>query len=60
VPDKHQLIIAQLGHELRDQLDSLAVPRLAICTFVGLRAPDMAWLPDWEGLKKSSKNYKKV
>jgi hypothetical protein len=45
VTNKHQLTIAWLQEELHDQLGGLAVHRLALCTLIGIRAPDVAWLP---------------
>jgi Uma2 family endonuclease len=45
VTNKHQLTIAWLQEELHAQLGGLAVHRLALCTSIGVRAPDVAWLP---------------
>jgi Uma2 family endonuclease len=45
VTNRHQLTIAWLQEELHAQLGGLAVHRLAVCTPIGVRTPDVAWLP---------------
>lgn len=43
--NRHQLIVSLVAEQLRSRLGGLVVTEVAIVTSIGIRVPDVAWMP---------------